>query len=257
MFTERERKEEELTTSMSTRSAGTSPLVYARLAGLLVLVLVVISPFSLIYIPSTLIVPGDATTTANNVMASDGLFRLGIISDAAIFLIEIVVTALLYVLLRPVSRTLSLAAAFARLAMAVIQGINLLPYFIALLLLSGAGYLTVFEPDQLNALVLLSLNAHENAVYIWQAFFGLSLFVLGYLIFESGYFPRILGVLMVVGALGYLIDSFGNILFPSYGEIFGLVVAVTAIIGELPFFVWLLVKGVNVQKWHERASSSS
>ena len=257
MFTERERKEEELTTSMSTRSAETSPLVYARLAGLLVLVLVVISPFSLIYIPSTLVVPGDATATANNVMASDGLFRLGIISDAAIFLIEIVVTALLYVLLRPVSRTLSLAAAFARLAMAVIQGINLLPYFIALLLLSGAGYLTVFEPDQLNALVLLSLNAHENAVYIWQAFFGLSLFVLGYLIFESGYFPKILGILMVVGALGYLIDSFGNILLPSYGEVFGLVVAVTAIIGELPFFVWLLVKGVNVQKWHDRASSSS
>ena len=257
MFTERERKEEELATSMSTRSAGTSPLVYARLAGLLVLVLVVISPFSLIYIPSTLVVPGDATATANNVMASDGLFRLGIISDAAIFLIEIVVTALLYVLLRPVSRTLSLAAAFARLAMAVIQGINLLPYFIALLLLSGAGYLTVFEPDQLNALVLLSLNAHENAVYIWQAFFGLSLFVLGYLIFESGYFPRILGILMVVGALGYLIDSFGNILLPSYGEVFGLVVAVTAIIGELPFFLWLLIKGVNVQKWHERASSSS
>ncbi len=229
MFTERERKEEELTTSMSTRSAGTSPLVYARLAGLLVLVLVVISPFSLIYIPSTLVVPGDATATANNVMASDGLFRLGIISDAAIFLIDIVVTALLY----------------------------LLPYFIALLLLSGAGYLTVFDPDQLNALVLLSLNAHENAVYIWQAFFGLSLFVLGYLIFESGYFPRILGILMVVGALGYLIDSFGNILLPSYGEVFGLVVAVTAIIGELPFFVWLLVKGVNVQKWHDRASSSS
>jgi hypothetical protein len=202
-------------------------------------------------------VPGEATSTADNILAPESLFRIAIISDAAIFLIEIVVTALLYVLLRPVSRTLSLAAAFARLAMAVIQGINLLPYFIALLLLSGAGYLTVFEPDQLNALVLLSLNAHENAVYIWQAFFGLSLFVLGYLIFESGYFPRILGVLMVVGALGYLIDSFGNILFPSYGEIFGLVVAVTAIIGELPFFVWLLVKGVNVQKWHERASSSS
>jgi len=135
------------------------------------------------------------------------IFRLGIVSDSLIFLIEIVLTALLYVLLRPVSRTLSLGAAFARLAMAVIQGINLLPYFTALLLLSGAGYLTVFEPDQLDALALLLLNAHQYGVYIWQLFFALHLFVLGYLIFNSGYFPRILGVLVVVGSLGYLADS--------------------------------------------------
>ncbi len=75
-------------------------------------------------------------------------------------------------------------------------------------------------------------------------------------VFKSGYFPRILGVLLILGALGYLIDSFGNILFPNYEAIFGLVVGVTAIIGELPFFLWLLIKGVNVQKWHDRASAS-
>ncbi|HEX2098693.1 MAG TPA: DUF4386 domain-containing protein, partial [Rubrobacteraceae bacterium] len=152
-----------------------------------------------------------------------------------------------------VSRTLSLVAAFARLALAIIQGINLLPYFIALLLLSGAGYLTVFEPDQLDALMLLFLNAHGYGVFIWQLFFGFHLFVLGYLIYKSGYFPRILGILMVVGALGYLIDGYGNILFPNYAEIFGVIVGVTAVIGELPFFLWLLIKGVNVQRYNERA----
>jgi hypothetical protein len=238
---------------MTNRSAEISPLVYARVAGFLLLIIVVLGPFSLIYVPSALIVPGDATATADNIRASEWLFRLGIVSDSLIFLIEIVLTVILYVLLRPVSRTLSLVAAFARLAMAVIQGINLLPYFTALLLLSGAAYLTVFEPDQLDALVLLFLNAHGYGVYIWQAFFGLHLFVLGYLIFKSGYFPRILGVLMVFASLGYLLDSFGNFLFPNYKEIFGVVVAVTAVFGELPFFLWLLIKGVNVQRYNERA----
>jgi hypothetical protein len=234
-------------------TAETSPLIYARVAGLLLLIIAIVGPFSLLYLPSTLFVPGDATATADNIRASEGLFRLGIVSDSLIFLLEIVLTALLYVLLRPVSRALSLGAAFARLAMTVIMGVNLLPYFTALLLLSGAGYLTAFKPAQLNALALLSLNAHQYGVYIWQLFFGLSLFVLGYLIFKSGYFPRILGVLMVVGALGYLTDAYGNMLYPNYDETFGWVVGVTAVFGELPFFLWLLIKGVNVQRYNERA----
>ena len=235
------------------RTSGTSPFVYARLAGLLLLIVEVLGPFSLLYVPATLFVPGDAAATADKIRASEGLFRLGIFSDSLIFLIEVVLTALLYVLLRPVSRALSLGAAFTRLAMAIIQGINLLPYFTALLLLSGASYLTVFEPDQLDALALLFLNAHQDGVYIWQLFFGFHLFMLGYLIFKSGYFPRILGILVVVGALGYLADSYGNILYPNYGEIFGWVGGVTAVCGELPFFLWLLIKGVNVQRYNERA----
>jgi hypothetical protein len=84
-------------------------------------------------------------------------------------------------------------------------------------------------------------------------FFGLHLAVLGNLIFKSGYFPRILGILVLVGALGYLLDSYGNILYPNYGETFGWVVGVTAVCGELPFFLWLLIKGVNVQRCNERA----
>src|SRR5215210_7534508 len=201
---------------MTTRTAETSPLIYARVAGVLILIILVVGPFSLIYVPSTLIVPGDATATADNIRASEWLFPLGIVSDSLVFLTEIVLTVLLYVLLRPVSRTLSLVAAFARLAMTVVMAVNLLPYFTALLLLSGAGYLTVFEPAQSDALALLFLNAHQDVVYIWQLFFGLHLAVLGYLIFKSGYFPRILGVVMVVAALGYLSDAYGNMLSPTY-----------------------------------------
>jgi hypothetical protein len=254
------RKEPELSTSLSTptrlsepRTAQTSPLVYARVAGFLLLFVAIIAPFSQLYLPSTLIVPGDATATANNIGASGWLFQLGIVSESLVFLIEIVLCGLLYVLFRPVSRTLSLISAFARLSMTVVMGINVLPYFVALMLLSGAGYLTVFEPAQLDALALVFLNAHGYGIFIWQLFFGFHLAVLGYLIFKSGYFPRTLGVVMVFAALGYLIDAYGNVVLPEYAETFGLVAGVGAIIGELPFFLWLAIKGVNVQRYNERA----
>ncbi|MBW1789955.1 MAG: DUF4386 domain-containing protein [Deltaproteobacteria bacterium] len=217
----------------------------ARIAGGLILIISVFAPFSMLYVPSTLIVPGDAATTANNIMASEGLFRAGIVSDSVVFLIEIVLTVILYVLLKPVSKTLSLVAAFSRLAMTIIQGINLLNHFTALLLLSGADYLTVFEADQLHALVLLFLDAHNYVALIWGLFFGLHLFVLGYLVFKSGYIPRIVGVLLIIASLCYLTQSFGNILLPKYKEIFAWVGLLSMI--ELAFPLWLLFKGVKDQ----------
>ena len=103
----------------------------ARIAGILTLLIVVFAPFSMIYVPSTLMVPGDAAVTADNIMASEGLFRLGMASDSIVLLIEIMLTVLLYVLVKPVNKTLSLTAAFSRLAMTVIQGINLLNHFLS------------------------------------------------------------------------------------------------------------------------------
>jgi hypothetical protein len=217
----------------------------ARIAGVLILLTAVLAPFSLIYVPSTLVVPGDAATTANNIIASEGLFRLGIVSDALVFLLEIAIIVLLYVLLKPVNQTLSLVAAFSRLAMAVIQGINLLNYFFVLLLLSGAGYLAVFSPDQLHALALLFLGAHELVALIWGLFFGFHLLVLSYLVYRSGYLPRILGVVLLVTALCYLTQSFGNMLLPQYAETFT-TIGFLAII-ELAFPLWLLIKGVKDQ----------
>ncbi len=223
----------------------------ARLTGALILIIAVFAPFSMVFVPSTLIVPGDAATTARNIMASEGLFRLSIVSDAVVFLLEIVVVVLLYVLLRPVSKTLSLVAAFSRLAMTVIQGFNLLTHLFVLLLLGGAGYLTVFAPDQLHALALLFLNAHADVVLIWGLFFGLHLMVFGYLVYNSRYIPRIMGVVLIITSLCYLTQSFGSILLPQYKGIFALV-GYLAII-EIAFPLWLLIKGVNVEQWEKRA----
>jgi hypothetical protein len=230
----------------------------ARLAGFLVLLIAILSPFSILYLPSTLMVPGNAATTASNVMASEGLFRLGIFVDSVVVLLEIVVIAMLYVLLRPVNRTLALVAAFARLAMTVVMGVNVFNSLGVLLLLGDAEYLNVFEPDQLHALVLLFLNLHESGIYIWQVFFAFHWVAVGYLVFKSGYFPRILGILLIVTCLGYMMDSFG-ILYPSSEAISTVspVVLAVGVIGELSFTLWLLIKGVNVEQWEIRVHKSA
>lgn len=230
----------------------------ARFAGLLLLLIAVLAPFSMLYLPSILIAPGDAATTAGNVMASDGLFRLGIVVDSVVILLEIVLIGILYVLLRPVSRTLALIAAFARLAMTTVMAVNLFNSLGVLLLLSGAGYLTVFEPDQLDALVLLFLNLHESGIYIWQVFLGLHLIVLGYLVFKSGYFPRILGVLLMVACSGYLMDSLVVLVPGSEAiSIVAPVFLVATVIGEVSFTFWLLIKGVNAEQWEIRTRKSA
>ena len=242
--------------TLTNQIADRSPRAMARLAGFLYLLIAICSGFSFGYVRTTLIVPGDATATVSTIMASEGLFRLGIAADAVVFLSEIMLIAMLYTLLKPVSKTLSLAAAYARLAMAVMQGMNLLNYCFVLLLVSGASYLTVFDPDQLHALVLLFLNAYDDVALIWALFFALHLLVLGYLVYKSGYFPRMLGIMLVVASSGYFIDSFGTVLLPQYEELYASVVVLTAIVGELPLSFWLLIKGINVEQWKKRALES-
>jgi len=163
---------------------------------------------------------------------------------------------ILFVLLEPVNRLLSLVAAASRLAMTAIHGINLLNYVFALLLVSGAGYLTVFETSQLQSLVMLFLDAHSFGFTIGIAFLTLHVFLLGYLIFRSGYLPKVLGILFLVAGLGYLIDSFALLLSSSY-ETTPVVITLAIAIAELAFPLWLLFKGVNIERWKERALVSA
>ena len=223
----------------------------ARITGLLILIMAAIAAFSMAYVPTTLIVPGDAATTAQQIMAAEGLFRLGMVGDMAIFLIEIALCALLYVLLKPVSPTISLIAAFARLAMTIIQGINVLNYLAVLLLLGGTSYLTSFAPDQQQALAALLLNAHDSAVLIWGVAFALHLLLSGYLVYRSGYLPRLVGGLLIIAALCYFTQSFGNLLFPQSKALFTSIGLLSIVEIALP--LWLLIKGVNVVAWQKRA----
>lgn len=225
-----------------------SPKKIARFAGVLYLIIFIASPLAFIVGKGGLLVPGDATATAENIMTSESLFRIGIASETVVFLVEIIMAAIFYVLLKPVSPMLSLAAAFSRLAEAVVQAVNLLPSILVFLLVSGSGYLTVFEPEQRDALVMLSLNLYDYMTLVWGFFFGLHLLLLGYLVYKSAYFPPILGVLLALASLGYILQSYGAFLVPQYDAILDTVVLVLAVPGELAFTLWLLIKGVKEQQ---------
>lgn len=239
------------------RTAAASPQKYARVAGILYLLIFFVGPFAFFMGRVGVVVPGDPTATVENLLASQSLFRLGIVAETVIVLVEIVVSAILYVLFRPVSKPLSLAAAFARFTQSILQAVNLFTAVPALLLLGGAGYLTIFNPDQLNALVLLFAETNAFMIIIWGLIFGFHLLLLGYLVFKSGFMPKILGILLIIGAFGYLAQSYGHILMPQYDNILSTVVIVLSIPGELAFTVYLLWKGLDVEKWNQRALESA
>lgn len=240
-----------MTTGTATPVQATAPErpsleLYARLAGVLFVVLLVLGPISILLIPSQLVVDGDPAATASNITESEGLFRAVIVIDTVILLVEAAMSALLYALFHGVSRPLAMLTALARLAQAAVMGANLLLYFGVLLLVGGAtGYLDAFGQGQREALALLFLDTHAYGVLVGQAFFGVSLLALGVLIRRADLVPRILGSLMIVGAVGYLADSFGVFISQDLEEPLSVLVGVTSLIGELPFFVWILVKGIN------------
>jgi hypothetical protein len=227
----------------------------ARFAGVLYLLITVFAIIAHIYMPSTLIVDGDAAATAQNIVNNGSLFRVGGVgSELVILLTEIILSIVLYVLLKPVNKTLSLLAAVSRLAMTTIHGLNLVNYFFVMAFASGAGALSAFDAAQLNALVMVFLDAHSIGFTIGIAFLVLHVFILGYLIFKSGYFPKVLGILFIAAGFGYLFDSFSLLLSPSYTTTPGIVAMVISI-SEIAFPVWLLIKGVNLQGWQEKTAA--
>lgn len=224
-------------------------LFYARMAGVGYLIIIVCGIFAEFFVRSGLVSPGDATATAQNILASQLLYRSGIASEFIMLIADVAVALALYVVFRGVSRSLALLAAFFRLTHAAIVGVNLLNMYVPLLLLGDARYLTAFEPGQLHALALLFLDAHGYGYAIGLVFFGVYCAVLGYLVLRSRYVPRVLGALLLCAAAGYLIDSFGRTLlsdYERYETLLGLVVLLPAFVGELSFSLWLVVKGVAV-----------
>ena len=201
--------------------------------------------------------PGDAATTANNIMANELLFRIGFVSDLIHETLFLLVAWALYVLLKPVNKNHAFLMVMLALVSVSIQSINLLIQFAAVELLSGASYLTVFAADQLRAQVMFFLNLQNHGIIIAQIFSGLWALPLGFLVYKSGFLPRILGILLMIGAFGFPIDSIQYFLFPRYRAIISLVVIMPAVIGVVSLNLWLLFKGVNVEQWEKRALESA
>ena len=244
---------------MTTQASNPEPAAYARIAGLGYLIIIAAGIFAEFFIRSSLIVVGDATATATNIAASEPLFRAGIASDLIMLVCDVLVALALYVVLKPVNKSLSLLAAFFRLVHAAVYGVNLLNLVVVALLAGGAGYLAALQPDQSNALAMLFINAHKYGYAIGLVFFGFHCMVLGYLVFKSGFLPRILGILLLIASIGYLVDSFANVLLPNYADyepVLTFVVFVPAFVAELSLCLWLLLKGVNVPRMRELYGST-
>lgn len=221
----------------------------ARATGLLYLVVIVCAGFAEGYVRSGLIVPDDAAVTTSNIASAEWLFRLGFVSDLIAFLCDAAVAVLLYVLLRPVSQTLSLLAATLRLlAHPAIASANLLNHFMALLLAREAAHAPVPGVEQLEALTLLFTELHGAGYLIGGAFFGVHLLLLGYLVYRSTYVPRVLGILLVLAAGGYLVESFGTFLFPDHEAIYVWIVAVPAVFAEVSLALWLAFRGIRSER---------
>lgn len=220
---------------------------YARTAGLLYLIIAVFGAFSIGYVPSVIIVPGDAATTADNLLANSTLFNLGILGDIVVLLAEVVLSVMLYVLFKPVSLTLSLVAAWSRLAMVLVMAVNLLLNILPVVLLSGAEYLGAFEIPQLQSAALVFFEAHALGIYVWQLFFTVHLIALGILILKSGLLPRLLGWMILVGAFGYFIQAMAKLMHIQIEALSMLAITLLVIvtIGELSIAFWLLVKGIK------------
>jgi len=220
----------------------------ARAAGLLYLIIFCLGIFAELFIRQGLIVPADGAATVNNLVASEALFRLSLVSDLVRHSLLILLPLVLYRLLKSVNKNVALLMLVLALLGTLIAFVNELNYFAVLLLLNGADYLAALGAGQLNTQVMFFLDLHGYGGYLAQVL-SLWLLPLGYLVFKSGFLPKILGHLLMLGCLGYLIDAVSFFLFGSPIATLSLL----AFIGELLFALWLLIKGVNVAGLEKRA----
>jgi len=221
----------------------------AIVTGVALLIMAILAGFLFGFGLESLFVPGDAAATANKIMAFEILFRTGVFSGLIILILDVLVAWGFYIILKQVNKSLSLLTAWLRVVYASFIGIALLNFVFVLLLLSGDDYLKVFETDQLHAQVLLFFNAFNNIWAIGLIVFGCHLFLLGYLVFKSGYIPKFLGILLVIASIGYLISNIGILLLSNYEDYktaIDLIFIAPMIGGEMGLAFWLLFKGGKI-----------
>lgn len=239
---------------MTSPAIETSPQFYARLAGVLLLISFVAGGFGEWYVPTKLIVPADAAATAANFIASDFLFRLGFASYLIEAVCDVALSLILYVLLKPVHREIALLAVFFGLvSTAVFAVAGELFYFAPSFILRGDDYLTAFSQDQVNSLALLSLKFSAYGGGLFMIFYGVASILRGYLIFRSGYLPKVLGVLLALGGLGFVTRNFALVLAPAFASDLFLPPMIIAIVA---LGLWLLLKGIDMAKWEEKTRVS-
>jgi Domain of unknown function (DUF4386) len=236
---------------MMERIAETSPRFKARMAGVCQLMEAVTAAFGGVIIPGKLVVAGNAAATAANILGHERLFWLGFVLSLIGVAFHIAWALLMYELLNPVNRSLSRLAAFVILVGCAIQALASLLYLAPLIILQGGSSLSAFTPEQLQALALVFLRLNDYAFQVYLVFFGAWCLLIGYLIFRSTFLPRILGVLLAISGLGWT-----TYLYPPLAHRLWHVIDAASALGEIPVELWLIVMGVNAQRWKEQASAA-
>jgi hypothetical protein len=230
-----------------------SPRTLARWIGILILISLVFGSFGEMYVSGSLVVSGDAGATARNIVAHQTLFRLGYAAYVVEGLCDAALTGLLYLLLRPAGRELALIALLLRIVSTAAFAAAESFYYAVLPILGGAGYLKAFAPAQIDALALLWLKLYNGAGVVPTLFYGVGWILLGRLIFVSGYLPKWLGALLVLGGLSFVIGMFAIIVVPAYASFFFLLPMILAM---LVLALWLLIRGVDARAWQESVAAA-
>jgi hypothetical protein len=226
----------------------------ARIAGLWYLLLGVTAPIGLVYVPGKVIVPGNATATVDHLRASESLVRIGIGSELFHQVIGIFLVLALYRLFKEVNEKYAvLMVILGALVSVPIVFVNVLNEIAALVLVSGADFLSVFDKRQLDALAYLFVRLHSQGFIVASIFWGLWLFPFGILVIRSGFIPRIFGVLLFIAGSAYLASSFTSLLLPRYAHVVGQFAMVLEI-AEVPIIFWLLIWGAKSQRSDALAS---
>jgi hypothetical protein len=240
---------------VATNALERSPAFYARVAGFIYLFAMALAIFSQSFVLGGIIVSGNAAATASNILASEGLFRLGIAVDVITSVSDVVIGWAFYQLLKSVDKSLALLGAFLRIANAAILAFTTLNGLITLRLLSGVGYLQVFETNQLQSLASLYLNARGVGFYIGFVFLGLGSTIFAYLLFKSRLVPRVLPAWGVFSSLLLASGSLAVILFPWFAANASMAYMVPMFFYEVPLGLWFIVKGVKAPTVGEARSA--
>lgn len=216
----------------------------AIIAGICLLLMAIIAPIANFSILQGLIDPNDVAKTVSNITENIGTFRIGIVLFLIVALLDILVAWSLYIFLKPQNKSLSLLTAWLRIVYASILCVVLIKLVNVLQLLNGADYLSVFSEGQLQTQIMLSLNIFSQGWELGLIIFGFHLLFLGYLIFKAGYMRKILGILIILAALGYVIDGFGNLLSTDYN----ISISKFTFIGEVILIFWLFIVGRKIKE---------
>lgn len=226
-----------------------NPQVYARAGGVLYLIIIALGMFEELFIRDRVTVSGDAAATFANLQKMEMLWRAGIAMEMLLLIAAVALAMILYVLTRPVHRELALLALLFNVIGIAVEAAYAIQLVEALFPLGKSAYLTAFTPGQLQAMTALAMKTHVFGFGIALLLFGPFFFVTGYLIFQSGYLPKPVGVLYVLAGLGYTFNSFVLVLAPRFAGWAFMIMAAPVIVGELSFALWLLIKGVGIEQW--------